>query len=94
MFPELSGGKLPFGVIFRTASADASEEKIRREYLELSERLARIVQYGTMRSLYSCLYRASDAVPADAWAPVTTISDALMPKSSRATEEGKTDGMK
>lgn len=34
-----------------------------QEYLELSEKLARIVQYGTMRSLYSCLYRASDAVP-------------------------------
>ena len=63
MFPELSGGSLPFGVIFRTASADASEEEIRQEYLELSEKLARIVQYGTMRSLYSCLYRASDAVP-------------------------------
>ena len=61
--PELSGGSLPFGVIFRTASADASEEEIRQEYLELSEKLARIVQYGTMRSLYSCLYRASDAVP-------------------------------
>ena len=53
MFPELSGGSLPFGVIFRTASADASEEEIRQEYLELSEKLARIVQYGTMRSLYS-----------------------------------------
>lgn len=63
IFPELSGGSLPFGVIFRTASADASEEEIRQEYLELSEKLARIVQYGTMRSLYSCLYRASDAVP-------------------------------
>lgn len=50
-------------VIFRTASADASEEEIRQEYLELSEKLARIVQYGTMRNLYSCLYRASDAVP-------------------------------
>ena len=50
-------------MIFRTASADASEEEIRQEYLELSEKLARIVQYGTMRSLYSCLYRASDAVP-------------------------------
>ena len=37
MFPELSGGSLPFGVIFRTASADASEEEIRQEYLELSE---------------------------------------------------------
>ena len=46
MFPELSGGSLPFGVIFRTASADASEEEIRQEYLELSEKLARIVQYG------------------------------------------------
>lgn len=33
IFPELSGGSLPFGVIFRTASADASEE-ICREYLE------------------------------------------------------------
>ena len=63
IFPELSGGSLPFGVIFRTASADASEEEIRQEYLELSEKLARIVQYGTMRSLYSCLYRASNAVP-------------------------------
>ena len=63
IFPELSGGSLPFGVIFRTASADASEEEIRQEYLELSEKLARIVQYGTMRSLYSCLYRASDVVP-------------------------------
>ena len=63
IFPELFGGSLPFGVIFRTASADASEEEIRQEYLELSEKLARIVQYGTMRSLYSCLYRASDAVP-------------------------------
>ena len=50
-------------MIFRTASADASEEEIRQEYLELSEKLARIVQYGTMRSLYSCLYQASDAVP-------------------------------
>ena len=31
MFPELSGGSLPFGVIFRTASADASEEEIRQD---------------------------------------------------------------
>ena len=30
IFPELSGGSLPFGVIFRTASADASEEEIRQ----------------------------------------------------------------
>lgn len=63
MFSELSGGELPFGVIFRTASAEASKEEIRQEYLELSERLTRIVQYGTMRSLHSCLYRAANAVP-------------------------------
>lgn len=63
IFPELSGGKLPFGVIFRTSSAEASEEEIRQEYLELSEKLARIIQYGTMRKLYSCLYRTADAVP-------------------------------
>lgn len=63
LLPELSGGELSFGVIFRTSSAEASEEEIRQEYLELSEKLTRIVQYGTMRNLYSCLYRASDAVP-------------------------------
>ena len=63
MFPGLSREKPPFGVIFRTASAKASEEEIRQEYLELSEKLTRIVRYGTMRSLYSCLYRASDSVP-------------------------------
>lgn len=63
IFPELSGGSLPFGVIFRPHPLMLRKKRSGQEYLELSEKLTQIVQYGTMRSLYSCLYRASDAVP-------------------------------
>lgn len=63
IFPDLADESMPFGVIFRTAAENASEEEIRTEYRELSEKLAQIIRYGKMRNLYSCLYRSSDAVP-------------------------------
>ena len=52
-----------FGVIVRTNAAEADEKELLREWEALSAQMKRILEHGTERTCYSCLYQSeSDAV--------------------------------
>lgn len=52
--PETSAG---FGLIFRTNAGDAAPELILEEIQKLSDRLHTVLEYGKMRTCFSCLYK-------------------------------------
>lgn len=49
-----------FGLIFRTNCVEAEETQIRAEIDKLTENYHRIVEYGKMRTCFSCLQSAPD----------------------------------
>ena len=49
-----------FGLIFRTNCVEAEETQIRAEIDKLAENYHRIVEYGKMRTCFSCLQSAPD----------------------------------
>ena len=50
-----------FGLIFRTNCAEAEEDQIRAEIDKLAETYHRIIEYGKMRTCFSCLQSAPDS---------------------------------
>ena len=46
-----------FGLIFRTNAGDAAPERILNEIAKLSRRLREVVDYGRMRTCFSCVYK-------------------------------------
>lgn len=56
LLPDLSND---FGLIVRTSAQDADEEELALEFNMLKEKMETILQYGTSRNIYSCLYQTS-----------------------------------
>lgn len=50
-----------FGIIFRTNAGDASPEQLEADIIRLYKEYEQIVQYGKMRTCYSCLKKAEDS---------------------------------
>lgn len=50
-----------FGIIFRTNAGDASSEQLEADIIRLYKEYEQIVQYGKMRTCYSCLKKAEDS---------------------------------
>lgn len=51
-----------FGIIFRTNAGEASEEQLRTDIDRLYESYRQVIEYGKMRTCFSCLKKAEDSV--------------------------------
>ncbi len=51
-----------YGILLRTAAADASKDEILEEYKALKLQMTEILEKSKTRSLYSCLYEGSNPV--------------------------------
>lgn len=54
--------KETFGIIFRTNAGDASDEQLCADIDRLYQTYSQVVQYGRMRTCYTCLKKAEDSV--------------------------------